>query len=140
MIYKATKAIEAKLKEKDMKCTIKETDETSAVRAGVGADNFSYELLFISSDDDSDVAVRAFDLLRIPENKRESILPAINQLNRRFRFYKFSMDDDGDIRAEYDFPLRTPMDQVGEFAYELLVRSMDIFDKAYSDLMKAIWA
>ena len=141
MIFAATKAIEAAMKAKDVKFTIDENDKLSIVRISVGADNLSYKISFASSDDDSDVAVRAFSIVRnVPDNKRAAVLEALNEANRRFRYFKFTLDKDGDVNADFDIPVRTPMSSVGDIAHELLVRSMDIFDKVYPDLMKAMWA
>ena len=141
MIYAATKAIEATLKAKDVKFTIDENDKLSIVRISVGADNLSYKISFASSDDDSDVAVRAVSIVRnVPDNKRAAVLEAINEANRRFRYFKFTLDEDGDVNAAFDIPVNTPMSSVGDIARELLIRSMDIFDKVYPNLMKAMWA
>ena len=140
MIFAATKAIEAAMKAKELKYSIRESEKTSAVRVGFDRDGFSAAFHFISSDDDTDVAVRILDLVTIPEPKRASILTTLNELNNEYRYLKFCLDGDGDVRVEYDFPVSTPMDQVGAFAYEVLARGVKICDDAYPRLMKAIWA
>lgn len=67
------------------------------------------------------------------------IYPAINSLNKHFRFAKFVLDtDDNTIQAEWDAAFRSR--DVGEICYELLIRMVDICDTAYPDLMKALWA
>lgn len=140
MIYEATKVIEAKLKEQNFKYHIDETEKHSIIRAGIGGDNLSYRISFASSDNDADVSVRALELVKVPEAKRAAALEVINDANLRFRFFKFTLDKDGDVNGEFDIPVKTPMSAVGEVAWEMIVRSMDIFDKVYPDLMKAIWS
>ena len=64
---------------------------------------------------------------------------AVNAVNYRFRFAKFCIDtSDNTIQAELDTPFRAY--DVGEICMELTARTVDICDKAYPDLMKAIWA
>ena len=45
MIYEATKAIEAAMQQKDIKCTVNETESSSLVRVGWSQDGFSVSLL-----------------------------------------------------------------------------------------------
>ena len=53
--------------------------------------------------------------------------PAINSLNRHFRFAKFVLDtDDNTIQVEMDTAFRSR--DVGEICYELLIRMVDICD------------
>ena len=140
MIYKATKAIEAALKNAELKYSIKETEKSSAVRIGWEGDSHSVTLFFISHDDDTDVAVCITDWISVPESKRESILTTLNALNNEYRYFKFCLHDDGDIAVEYDFPVSIAMDQVGDTAMEMIARSLKILEDAYPKLMKAIWA
>ena len=71
--------------------------------------------------------------------KLDVLLKAINAVNRRFRFAKFVLDtDDNSVQAELDAVFRSH--DVGEICLELMARCVDICDKAYPDLMKALWA
>ena len=90
-------------------------------------------------DSCQDVAIRVFDLVKVPEAKLDVLLKAINAVNRRFRFAKFVLDtDDNSVQAELDAVFRSH--DVGEICLELMARCVDICDKAYPDLMKALWA
>ena len=94
---------------------------------------------FIFEEDGESVAIRVFDIVKVPEEKVDMIYPAINSLNKHFRFAKFVLDtDDNTIQAEMDAAFRS--NDVGEICNELLIRMVDICDKAYPDLMKALWA
>jgi len=140
MVYKCTKAIYETLKnDEGLKVFIDETDNTSAAWLQFGIKNGgSYRIRFISTDDDNDVAVRVYSLLSVEGDQKEKVFPVLNTINRKFRFVKFTMDDDGDINVEYDFPVSSPAPE--KCAKEIVVRLVSIIDKAYPDLMRAMWA
>ena len=140
MIYKCTQAIHDTLKkDEDLKVFIDETENTSAAWLQFGIKNGgSYRIRFISTDDDNDVAVRVYSLLSVEGDQKEKVFPVLNTLNRKFRFVKFTMDDDGDINIEYDFPVSTVAPE--KCAKEIVIRLVSIIDKAYPDLMRAMWA
>ena len=94
---------------------------------------------FYFEDDAESVAIRVFDIVKVPADKVDVMYPAINAVNKRFRFAKFVLDtDDNTIQAEMDAAFRS--NDVGEICNELLIRMVDICDKAYPELMKALWA
>ena len=94
---------------------------------------------FYFEDDAESVAIRVFEIVKVPADKVNVMYPAINAVNKRFRFAKFVLDtDDNTIQAEMDTAFRS--NDVGEICNELLIRMVDICDKAYPDLMKALWA
>lgn len=139
MIYKATKLIQAELEESNIKCTIEETPSSSYVRVGYNCDNVSSIVVrFISSDDDNDVAARIWTLAKATPAKRAAVLEAINELNAKYRYVFFYLDDDNEVNVGYDFPLRTT--NVGAIAREILNRMVNIADEAYPILMKALWS
>lgn len=96
---------------------------------------------FISRDNDNDVAARIFGLItNTPKEKRGRVMEACNVLNHKIRYMKFYLDTDGDINVEYDFPVHTPDDGIGEMAFEIFVRTMQILDSEYSIFMKALYS
>ena len=95
--------------------------------------------VFYFDADAEAVAIRVYDIVKVPEEKADMIYPAINSLNKHFRFAKFVLDtDDNTIQAELDAAFRSH--DVGEICYELLIHMVDICDTAYPDPMKALWA
>lgn len=97
----------------------------------------SVRTVFYFDADAEAVAIRVYDIVKVPEEKVDMIYPAINSLNKHFRFAKFVLDtDDNTIQAEWDAAFRSR--DVGEICYELLIRMVDICDTAYPDLMKAL--
>lgn len=96
---------------------------------------------FISRDNDNDVAARIFGLItNTPKEKRSRVMEACNVLNHKIRYMKFYLDADGDINVEYDFPVHSPDDGIGEMAFEIFVRTMQILDSEYSIFMKALYS
>lgn len=96
---------------------------------------------FISSDNDNDVAARIFGLIsNTPKEKRARVMEACNVLNHKIRYMKFYLDTDSDINVEYDFPVHSPDDGIGEMAFEIFVRTMHILDSEYSVFMKALYS
>jgi len=138
VIRPATKAIETAFKAHEVKFNIHEIEDLSAVETGFSFETFSYKIIFMSQSDDTDVHV-ASELLRVPEEKRQAILPVLNKINSRVRYLSFNMDEDGDVHAQFDFPVSTPMDALGEMAFEIFIRSANIFKEIYPQLMKVVW-
>lgn len=96
---------------------------------------------FITSDNDNDVAARIFGLItKTPKEKRSRVMEACNVLNRKIRFMKFYVDTDGDINVEYDFPVHSSDECIGEMAFEIFVRTMQILDHEYEIFMKALYS
>lgn len=95
---------------------------------------------FITRDNDNDIAARIFGLItKTPKEKRTRIMEACNVLNRKIRFMKFYLDTDGDINVEYDFPVHSSDECIGEMAFEIFVRTMHILDNEYEVFMKALY-
>ena len=57
----------------------------------------SIRMRFFFDQDCQDVAIRVFDLVKVPEAKLDVLLKAINAVNRRFRFAKFVLDTDDNL-------------------------------------------
>lgn len=96
---------------------------------------------FITRDNDNDVAARIFGLItKTPKEKRSRVMEACNDLNRKTRFMKFYVDTDGDINVEYDFPVQSSDECIGEMAFEIFVRTMQILDHEYEIFMKALYS
>lgn len=95
---------------------------------------------FISNDNDNDIAARIFGLIsNTPKEKRTRVMEACNVLNHKIRYIKFCLDIDGDINVEYDLPVHSSDDCIGEIAFEIFVRTMQILDSEYSIFMKALY-
>ena len=139
-MFKMTTEIYNALKQVDiLKVFTEEHEESSEVWMQFGVKNGgSYRIRFISHDDDNDVSVRIFGLISVEEDQMEKLLPAINELNRKYRFVKFVLDDDGDVNLEYDYLSGCP--DPAASATELVIRIAKMVDSAYPVLMRALWS
>ena len=139
-MFKMTTAIyNALKKDGDLKVFTEEYEKSSEVWLQFGIKNGgSYRIKFISRDDDNDVAVRVFGIISVEEDQKEKLLPALNELNNKYRFMKFVLDDDGDVNMEYDYPLRDP--DPAASAQEMVIRIVKMVDDAYPLLMRRLWS
>lgn len=137
-MFKATKVIYDAITARGLKATVQEDSKCSMVRVRFTI-NYSapIEVLFMSTDDDNDVAVRV-ELMHVEEEKVEMLLPVLNDFNNRYRYGKFTLNSENDIYFEYDFPLRCS--NVGECANELIARFMMIVKDAHPKLLQAALA
>jgi hypothetical protein len=139
MIRPATMAIQKTFDEKNIKYRVNSVGDASMVEAVFSLENGPNVIVrFISRDDDNDVAVRVFDLIRVSEEQRDAVIKVLNQLNMEFRYLKFSMHDSGSVHVENDLYLC--VENVGEIAAEIFVRYTQILKQAYPKLMRALWA
>ena len=77
---------------------------------------------------------------KVPTEKRYKVLEVCNALNHKFRFLKFAMDQDNDVHIEYDLPLSTGNDCLGEMAFEIFIRTMQILNEGYVLIAKTLYA
>ena len=141
MIFKATKLIEADFKKSGIKFRVEERESTSAVVAGFTPKNGSQlRVQFLSNDDDNDVSIRLFTLIKATEDKRDAMIRVANECNQQYRYCKFVVDKDNDVNVEYDFLLRVKGDNVGPMATECFIRIMKIVEDVYPLFMKALWS
>lgn len=94
----------------------------------------------ISDADTPGTAIRLWGLLNAPEDKFDSVSRTCIQLNNILRYFKFTVDEDGDVNMEYDLPLCTPREAVGSMVAELFYRAHSILDDYFKHLGKAVFA
>ncbi len=83
------------------------------------------------------VGFDSFDIARFQAEKIPAGMIVCNTLNARYRWVKFFLDDDYDIRCQMDCYVE--MNTCGEMLMSLVRRMVSIIDEAYPDLMKAQW-
>ena len=138
-MFAATKRIYNALKAKEgLKVFTEENEKSSEVWLQFPVKNGgNYRIKFISTDNDNDVAVRVFGLLRVDDTQKAKILETLNALNVKYRYVKFCCDNDGDVNIEYDYPVRSENPE--NSAEEIVIRFVKIIDDAYPQLMHALW-
>ncbi len=138
-MFQVTSEIYAAFQEAGLKCTVEEGEERCAIKAGISGDHCNYRVYLISRDAESnDFALRVFQLANIPEGKKGAVLSVLNDMHEKFRFFKFVVDEDGDLNVEYDFPKEGG--DPGKAAVEMVIRLMQIVDDIYPPVMKVLWS
>lgn len=139
MIYKATREIANAMDAANLKYDIVENEHTSRVICVIVGKILTFRVQFISTDDDNDVAIRVFDLVKFPEEKQGSMILFANECNNEYRYAKFVIiRNENSLRVDYDFPMSCQ--NPGETAMELLSIIMRMIDDVAADMMRHIWA
>lgn len=141
-MLQTTEEFIAYLEEQDVRYTIDENAQEDGVdRLGIlfGGENMGTVCMyFIFDEDEEGVAVRVFDIVKVPVAKIDAALQVICDLNNKYRFVKFCFNrKDNTVQAEIDAPIRPGMADV--LCYELMARCLHVCDDAYPHLMHAIW-
>lgn len=124
-----------------LKYRVYETEQYQEIHAPFGIKNGPFvDVRYISVNRGNDTLVRIMNLVnRVPEEKRLRILEFCNTLNNKYRFLKFDMDHDNDVHVEYDSPVSTGNDCLGEMAFEIFVRTMQILNEGYALLARVLY-
>ncbi|MBE5938102.1 MAG: YbjN domain-containing protein [Lachnospiraceae bacterium] len=116
-------------------------DEDGAVlKLGFSMDNRDGIRLIVRFDSDSEgVSVKAYDLAKFQEDKKQKMFEVCNKLNAQYRWVKFYVDEsDNTITVEEDAVIQ--LDSCGEEVYQCCFQVVAIADEAYPEIMRAIFA
>lgn len=115
-------------------------EERNLITTGFGGlkNKGSIKIMLFFDEDDHVVALRSFEFCAFPEAKKAEMYKACSELNYKYRWVKFYVDDaENQITIADDAVIQ--LDSCGEEIFELMCRLADIADEAYPYLMKAIW-
>lgn len=114
-------------------------DDQDCVFASWKLDNTRIEIYFYFGEDNEDVHIEGREFLKVPENKYEAMYKACSQMNRKYRWIKFDVNEkDGEIVAECDAVIQ--LDSCAAEVFELMIRTTNIVDDVYPEFMKAMWS
>lgn len=141
MIAKTTRIMEEAFKAHNWNYNIDEhpSGKNSALITGFDLKSGRpVQIFFISTEMEtgSDLAIRIFQYMAIPQGKMEAAAAACNAANGKYRFARFVSRENGYITIEMDMPAETQ--NVAAVAIELLYRLLDIADTAYPDFERAL--
>ena len=110
-----------------------------AITTGIALKNIAgVKILIVFDKGDSSVAIRAFNIAKVPDDKKDGMFAAVNALNHKFRWIKFVIDEeDNTIVVEDDAVIQ--IDSCGEEVFELCLRLASIVDEAYPEIMSSIF-
>ena len=113
-------------------------EDGDIVRAGWKLDNTELSLYFDLSKEGY-VSIIGHDFIKVADDKFDKIIWAINDANAKYSFVKFVLNkEENEILLMIDAVVQ--LDSCAEETFELMVRSAQIVDDAYPELMKAMWA
>lgn len=110
------------------------------IELSFSGDHLSVIIRVITTAEGSEFKVMSEDFGKFPPEKIPDAYVLANHLCRKFKFAKFTVDDDGDICAQWDMPDNVPASAVGPVITEVVLRLFNIIDDAYPETMKAIWS
>lgn len=119
---------------------IKFTEENDhVIKVSYSADNLDTIPVYVFFDEDNEplISCKCWSILNFKNNKDAGI-QACNELNARFRWVKFYIDDDSDVIAVIDAMIDE--ETGGEECLSLVRRMVSIIDDAYPTFAKARWA
>ena len=124
-----------------LKYHLSETEQYQEIHVPFGIRNGPFvDMRFISSNRGNDTSVRIMNLVnKVPEERRFRVLEACNTMNCKYRFLKFNMDKDNDVHVEYDLPVNTGNECLGEMAFEIFLRTMQILNEGYITIARALY-
>lgn len=114
-------------------------DQNQVIDTGMGGlDNLpGVRMVFIFDIEGNGVQACIPALLSVPADKVDNMYRTINAANSKYRWVKFYIDEERDIRVEVDALL--DQDSCGEECLGLFQRLAHIADDAYPMFMKEIW-
>lgn len=95
--------------------------------------------IYVDFDDNGSqcVAFKCWEIANF-KNKLAAGLIACNELNKKWRWVKFYIDNDGDIIADNDSIVSS--DTCGSECFEIVRRMVNIIDESYQTIMQALWS
>lgn len=114
-----------------LKHDVQEIGGKTILITGLSGKADTYRFLLIKDDDNGqDVALRILKISNCPRYRIDQALEVLNELQMKYRYLRFTIDGDGDIAGEYDFP--STYENIGKGAVEMCLRLTMILDDCIS--------
>ena len=110
------------------------------IETGFSGEKTTVKIRFISVGNDGEFKILSEAFTKFPDEKLMEGYALVNELNRKYKYVKFTIDNDGDMTAQWDLPDNVPNEAVGRTGVEILIRMFQIIDDVYPEVMKAIWS
>lgn len=118
-----------------LKHDVQQIGNNSILITGMTGNSDTYKFFFIKDGDvGNDVALRIFKISHCSSYEYDQAREVLNALQVKYRFLRFTIDKDGDINGEYDFP--TSYEDIGKGAVEMCLRLTMILDNCISELKR----
>lgn len=104
--------------------------------SGDNASDITVDVIF-DEDGEALVALRCWSFGTIPKDRYAKALITCNQMNVKYRWIKFAVDNDSDLALSLDAVV--DIDTVGAECLQLVRRMVNIYDEAYPTFMNLVW-
>lgn len=131
-------AIIRSLEARELKYTDISDENVQALRLGFTLKNYKGFQLYVFIDNDGEsYQIRSGVILSVDDDKRANFLEAINEMNLKYRWMRFYIDNDSDLMAQEDLDFAPTDEKLCSLA---IVRAASILDDVYPTFMRAQWA
>lgn len=110
------------------------------LETGFTGKNLTVKLRVFAVGDRGAFKIISDSIAKVPPEKTAAGYKLVNDLNREYKYAKFTLEDKGNVVAQWDLPDNVDAASVGPTAVEMLLRMANIIDNAYPRIMKTIWA
>ena len=95
-------------------------------------------IIVFFAENNTSCKIRAYSVAKFPQEKMERMYKICNDLNFKFAWIKFYVDEsDNTITADDDAVIQ--LDSCGDEVYRCCIQMAQIVDEAYPTIMKGIW-
>ena len=133
--------VERELTEQELAFEHIDDSENPVIALSFGGGDFSFTHLVVHlvfDEDGASAQIATSPVTSAPVEKAARVLLALNDLNSKYRWVKFFLDSDNDVIVNADVVFNE--ENVAQACVEMLVRTVNIIDETYSDVMKALWS
>lgn len=74
---------------------------------------------------------------QVTQEKASALILKLNEINSKYRFVKFYVEDDSSIFAEIDYDFNK--EDAADVCFQACIRIVRIVDECYPEIMKTIW-
>lgn len=138
MAWEKINAAARELKKMKISYKMEQHEEQTELRIPCsGKNGWHYTIRLIGNESAGVMGLYAYCLFSdVPLRKCRQLLPLLNDLNGRYRFFRFYFDADGDVNAAYDFPDHSPAPEKG--VVEGILRMKNVLRDVYPELKAAL--
>lgn len=137
--YVVTGLIADTFEEQNIRFHVSKTETGyEVIEAGFPVKNGPLALVRFITKGDNDISIRLYSLINGVTERKARMLEACNMINNAYRFLRLVIDKDDDVTVEYDIPMATSDDCVGQVCADIFRGFATMMNDVYPFLMKAL--
>ena len=134
-----TECVKQALTEADWTFPIKQSDEQAIFTLPMPSDNLPYINIIFRTNHIGDSKINCYLARNVAKNKHIDVLRTLNKINNKYRYVSFSLDDDADICASYDFMLFGTVENIGKHALTMIAFAVKVIENALPTILSVVW-